>query len=502
MDPNFNLPPIPTHPTETDPAPPMITHPPYTEMITAAIAALKDKDGSSRQAISKFIEQKFTNLPPTHATLLTHHLKRLKTVGQLIMVKHSYMLPPPPGSTPRSAQFEQPSTGYYPHTLDFTTGNVSVDANLVQSQLGQNNGQNSAGFGMENSGSGLTKRKPGRPPKLKPVPGSGVQDQETAIPTYDGSASTYQPQFQHDAGAGQDFQTNYGPVSDFQENSGGGGGGGGSEPLFASLGLSDDGAAVAPPPPADNAEVSVKRGRGRPPRSVGGGSGGVPTQGQVAGDGQSQGQVAGDGQSQGQVAGDGQSQGNVAGDGSGEILGVETGGGMPLKKQKMMSVMRVKKARGRPKRIGVGPVTVPLSGNVLRPKGRPKRLVRPNVSVNGGVGEMGLGKRRGRPVGRPPVNKIANLTGKHFGRPIKGGLGTAVLVTDPRQLVVYQELKTKYELLQSKVKQVASVVKTCIDPDYGNAALGALQELEGLAGEVNAPSNGQTQEPTAPVYQN
>lgn len=53
-------------------------------------------------------------------------------------------------------------------------------------------------------------------------------------------------------------------------------------------------------------------------------------------------------------------------------------------------------------------------------------------------------------------------------------------------------------LQQSKVKQVASMVRSCIDPDFGKTALGALQELEALAGggEVNnAPTHGQTQEP-------
>ena len=47
-------------------------------------------------------------------------------------------------------------------------------------------------------------------------------------------------------------------------------------------------------------------------------------------------------------------------------------------------------------------------------------------------------------------------------------------------------------LQQSKVKQVAGVVKSCIDPNYGSNALGALQELEALAGgDANALSHGQ-----------
>ncbi|KAI3724320.1 hypothetical protein L2E82_36092 [Cichorium intybus] len=154
----------------------------------------------------------------------------------------------------------------------------------------------------------------------------------------------YQPQFQYDVGPGQDLPVNYPSGLDFQGNPTAG-----SEPLFASLGLCDDGVAVPPPQPTENS--AVKKGRGRPPK--------------------------------------------------------------------------VKRGRGRPRRIGVG-------------------------------------------------------------------RGTAVIVTGPRQLVVYQELKTKYDLLE-----LANVVKPCIDPNYGTVALQALQELEALAGAetTNGPSHGQVQEP-------
>lgn len=68
-------------------------HPPYAEMIYRAIEALKEKDGSSKTAIAKYIEEAYTDLPPAHSTLLTHHLKRLKDTGLLIMLKKSYKLP-------------------------------------------------------------------------------------------------------------------------------------------------------------------------------------------------------------------------------------------------------------------------------------------------------------------------------------------------------------------------------------------------------------------------
>ncbi|XP_044477681.1 uncharacterized protein LOC123204929 [Mangifera indica] len=84
--------------TIANPTPPSVNHnnnhPPYTEMISSAITALKEKDGSSKRAIAKYIEKVYANvLPPNHSALLTHHLKRLKNTGQLVMVKKSYKLP-------------------------------------------------------------------------------------------------------------------------------------------------------------------------------------------------------------------------------------------------------------------------------------------------------------------------------------------------------------------------------------------------------------------------
>ncbi|XP_030488338.2 histone H1 isoform X1 [Cannabis sativa] len=69
------------------------SHPPYAEMIFAAIGALKEKNGSSKKAIAKYIEQAYTGLPPTHPSLLANHLKRLKNSGLLAMIKKSYILP-------------------------------------------------------------------------------------------------------------------------------------------------------------------------------------------------------------------------------------------------------------------------------------------------------------------------------------------------------------------------------------------------------------------------
>ncbi|CAL5186656.1 unnamed protein product [Lathyrus oleraceus] len=96
---------------------PSSNHPPYAEMIYTAIEALKDKNGSSKRAISKYIEQVYSHqLPPpeSHSNLLTHHLKRLKSDGLLQTIKNSYIIPrstPPPAATepPSTASPSQPS---------------------------------------------------------------------------------------------------------------------------------------------------------------------------------------------------------------------------------------------------------------------------------------------------------------------------------------------------------------------------------------------------------
>ncbi|XP_010487717.1 PREDICTED: histone H1-like [Camelina sativa] len=59
-------------------------------MICAAIAALNEPDGSSKMAISRYIERCHSGLPSAHPALLTHSLKILKNSGVLAMVKKSY----------------------------------------------------------------------------------------------------------------------------------------------------------------------------------------------------------------------------------------------------------------------------------------------------------------------------------------------------------------------------------------------------------------------------
>ncbi|KAI4379080.1 hypothetical protein MLD38_005419 [Melastoma candidum] len=69
------------------------TLPPYPELIIAAIDALNDPNGSNKTTISRHIESLYPNLPSSHATLLSHHLNRMKQDGDLVMLKNNYMRP-------------------------------------------------------------------------------------------------------------------------------------------------------------------------------------------------------------------------------------------------------------------------------------------------------------------------------------------------------------------------------------------------------------------------
>ncbi|XWS23099.1 hypothetical protein CRYUN_Cryun29cG0092300 [Craigia yunnanensis] len=84
--------------TTVNGVPPNFDHPSYSDMICEAIGALKEKNGSSKRAIAKYIESAHKDLPPTHSELLTHHLKRMKNNGLLVLVKKSYKLASTAGS--------------------------------------------------------------------------------------------------------------------------------------------------------------------------------------------------------------------------------------------------------------------------------------------------------------------------------------------------------------------------------------------------------------------
>ncbi|TYI34274.1 hypothetical protein ES332_A04G190100v1 [Gossypium tomentosum] len=104
-------------PAAASAVPPVSDHPPYSDMIIEAIGALKEKNGSSKRAISKYIELAHKPYPPSHDELLTQDLKLLKSSGQLVMVRKSYKLAPSAGSevpVPDSATSNVPDDSLAP----------------------------------------------------------------------------------------------------------------------------------------------------------------------------------------------------------------------------------------------------------------------------------------------------------------------------------------------------------------------------------------------------
>ncbi|KAL7112574.1 hypothetical protein ACP275_04G010600 [Erythranthe tilingii] len=69
-------------------------HPPYLQMISEAITAIKDRTGSSQPAIAKFIEENYSKLlPPTFRKILSIQLKRFVKSEKLVKIKNSYKIP-------------------------------------------------------------------------------------------------------------------------------------------------------------------------------------------------------------------------------------------------------------------------------------------------------------------------------------------------------------------------------------------------------------------------
>lgn len=77
-----------------------LSHPTFAVMITEAITSLKERTGSSQYAITKFIEEKHKELPPTFKKLILVQLKKSVAAGKLVKVKNSYKLAPTTKSAP------------------------------------------------------------------------------------------------------------------------------------------------------------------------------------------------------------------------------------------------------------------------------------------------------------------------------------------------------------------------------------------------------------------
>ncbi|PWA52140.1 histone H1 [Artemisia annua] len=68
-------------------------HPPILQMVRDAIVTLKERNGSSRYAIQKFIEEKHKDLPANFKKMLLNHLEKLVASDKLVRFKASYKLP-------------------------------------------------------------------------------------------------------------------------------------------------------------------------------------------------------------------------------------------------------------------------------------------------------------------------------------------------------------------------------------------------------------------------
>lgn len=168
--------------------------------------------GSSKRAIAKYIDRVYTNLPPTHSALLTHHLKRLKNLGQLVMIKNSYQLPVraaspvnTTASASASASASDPPRSAAPPPLDTQAPTATPKKRAGRPPKTKTEPQIVSGFsptqppssaqqggsvGVATNGPSSGKRPRGRPPKQQEQQVSEVpfvqpisQTQEAQTPT-------------------------------------------------------------------------------------------------------------------------------------------------------------------------------------------------------------------------------------------------------------------------------------------------------------------------------
>lgn len=410
-------------------------------MITAAIvwgSSQGKEGGSSRRAIAKYIDRVYTNLPPSHSALLTHHLKRLKNSGHLVMIKNSYQLssamsiPPPP--PPRSAPAAAP-----PPLAVSPAPPPAVAASPAPANPS-------------------SKRGPGRPPKQKPdadtathptpISSSVVVDNGSGFGSESGKKRRgrppKQPQQQGDVAAEVPFVQ---PISEL-------------------------------PPKLVNGEATSvgQKTRGRPPK-------------------QQQAPVVPFAQPVVQV-----SEEVVVADvpkrrpgrpPKANVVGSETPAGNVAGSEMSTGGVTMARSRGRPRKNALGPVSRTVG---KKPRGRPRKL-------GGAVGmRMGMvpGKRRGRPPkgvggGGPP--KMTTRTGRRVGRPRKDASALRYQTSD-REGIANEELMTKFQLIQSKIREAVAIIRPCVGNE--NAALMALQELEELA-TVNLTATSTEEAPPSPT---
>uniref|UniRef100_A0A0E0LV17 HMG-Y-related protein A n=1 Tax=Oryza punctata TaxID=4537 RepID=A0A0E0LV17_ORYPU len=166
--------------------------PPYPEMILAAIEGLNEKNGSNKSAISKFIEGKYGDLPPAHASLLTAHLARMKESGELIFLKNNYFRADAPDAPPKRGRGRPPKPrdpnapppppkpssprprGRPPKSKDPISDAVAQATSAMPKSRGRppkkaKTTPAPAPAAAAGDGSAPVKRGRGRPPKVRPV---------------------------------------------------------------------------------------------------------------------------------------------------------------------------------------------------------------------------------------------------------------------------------------------------------------------------------------------
>ncbi|KAM1323161.1 hypothetical protein ACFX13_016180 [Malus domestica] len=455
---NYNI--ITTTHVAANPTPapnPTPNHPPYAEMIYGAITALKEKDGSSKRAIAKYIERVYSGLPATHSALLTHHLKRLKNNGHLLMVKKSYKLPGSEGSVPPP-----------PTSAADAAGTAAIPS------------------------PGLARGR-GRPPKNKPIsdqPNSQQpisqqfipfppQQQQQPIPILQLPTSQQpfpipqQTNSYHQQPIPIPQQLNSNPIP-AEPN---------SQPILVALGLADE-------------PGSEKRRPGRPRKVVVG---------------------AGVGQAVGSPVSGKRGRGRPPG----TRLPKKKAGRPPKPKSvSAVGGLNglAKRGRGRPSKAEPKSVyfpyatNVPIIGafeqnnvpNVVAPqqpqlgakrRGRPSKKKEEAASAaTVRVGGLVPGKR-GRPPGLPGIERPSRKSGRPVGRPRKNALAEITEAPDPKS-VANGEFKRKLEYFQFKVGQAVGALKPYLTPESAGNAIAAIQELEGLATmDINTPLDIEAQQP-------
>lgn len=65
------------------------------QIIMEAIDTLKEKEGSNKSSIGRYIESTYGDVPAGHMSSLTEHLNKMKEDGEIVLVKNNYMRPDP-----------------------------------------------------------------------------------------------------------------------------------------------------------------------------------------------------------------------------------------------------------------------------------------------------------------------------------------------------------------------------------------------------------------------